>query len=259
MNKPNINFKGLVKAVRIGLDKHAPEILTGMGIAGMVTCTVLAVKATPKALELIEEEKEKKGDETLKPVETVKAAWKPYIPAMAVGGASIMCLIGATSVNTRRISALAAAYKLSETALDEYKAAALETLGEKKEKDIRDKVSENKIAANPVNESTVIVTGGGNSLCYDSISGRYFRSSIEKIRKVENQIERELLSSDYIALNDFYDALGLEHIEIGDDIGWRVDWIRSFEINFSSQLTKDGEPAIVLEYEDMPRYDYDKY
>lgn len=259
MNKPSINFKGLVKAVRIGLDKHAPEILTGMGIAGMVTCTVLAVKATPKALELIEEEKEKKGDETLKPVETVKAAWKPYIPAMAVGGASIMCLIGATSVNTRRISALAAAYKLSETALDEYKAAALETLGEKKEKDIRDKVSENQIAANPVNESTVIVTGGGNSLCYDSISGRYFRSSIEKIRKVENQIERELLSSDYIALNDFYDALGLEHIEIGDDIGWRVDWIKSFEINFSSQLTKEGEPAIVLEYEDMPRYDYDKY
>lgn len=259
MNKPNINFKGLVKAVRIGLDKHAPEILTGIGIAGMVTCTVLAVKATPKALELIEEEKEKKGDETLKPVERVKAAWKPYIPAMAVGGASIMCLIGATSVNTRRISALAAAYKLSETALDEYKAAALETLGEKKEKDIRDKVSENQIAANPVNESTVIVTGGGNSLCYDSISGRYFRSSIEKIRKVENQIERELLSSDYIALNDFYDALGLEHIEIGDDIGWRVDWIRSFAINFSSQLTKDGEPAIVLEYEDMPRYDYDKY
>lgn len=259
MNKPNINFKGLVKSVRIGLDKHAPEILTGMGIAGMVTCTVLAVKATPKALELIEEEKEKKGDETLKPVETVKAAWKPYIPAMAVGGASIMCLIGATSVNTRRISALAAAYKLSETALDEYKAAALETLGEKKEKDIRDKVAKNQIAANPVNESTVIVTGGGNSLCYDSISGRYFRSSIEKIRKVENQIERELLSSDYISLNDFYDALGLDHIEIGDDIGWRVDWIRSFEINFSSQLTKEGEPAIVLEYEDMPRYDYDKY
>jgi hypothetical protein len=259
MNKPNINIKGLVKAVRIGLDKHAPEILTGIGIAGMVTCTVLAVKATPKALELIEEEKEKKGDETLKPVETVKAAWKPYIPAMAVGGASIMCLIGATSVNTRRISALAAAYKLSETALDEYKTAALETLGEKKEKDIRDKVAENKIAANPVNESSIIVTGSGNSLCYDSISGRYFRSSIDKIKKVENQIERELLSSDYISLNDFYDALGLEHIEIGDDIGWRVDWIRSFEINFSSQLTKDGEPAIVLEYEDMPRYDYDKY
>ena len=254
MNKPNI--KGVVKAIRIGLDKHAPEILTGIGIAGMITTTILAVKATPKALELIEEEKEQICSETLKPIETVKAAWKPYIPAIAVGGASVLCLIGATSVNTRRISALAAAYKLSETALDEYKSAALETLGEKKEKDIRDKVAKNQIEANPVNETSVIVTGG-DSLCYDSISGRYFRSSIEKIRSVENAIERALLSDDYVSLNEFYDLLGLEHIEIGDDIGWRVDWNKSFEIEFSSQLTKNGEPAIVLSYLEMPRYDYD--
>ena len=27
--------------------KHSPEILTGIGIAGMITTTVLAVKATP--------------------------------------------------------------------------------------------------------------------------------------------------------------------------------------------------------------------
>ena len=162
MNKPNI--KGVVKAIRIGFDKHSPEILTGIGIAGMITTTILSVKATPKALELIEEEKERIGSEPLKPIETVKAAWKPYIPAIAAGGASVLCLIGATSVNTRRISALAAAYKLSETALDEYKSAALETLGEKNEKDIRDKVAKNQIEANPVNETSVIVTGGGDSL-----------------------------------------------------------------------------------------------
>ena len=141
--------------------------------------------------------------------------------------------------------------------MDEYKSAALETLGEKKEKDIRDKVAKNQIEANPVNETSVIVTGGGDSLCYDSISGRYFRSNIEKIRGVENAIERALLSDDYVSLNEFYDLLGLEHIDIGDDLGWRVDWNRSFEIELSSQLTKNGEPAIVLSYLEMPRYDYD--
>ena len=52
MNKPNV--KGLIRGIRVSLDKHAPEILTGMGIAGMVTCVVLAVKATPKAIDLIE-------------------------------------------------------------------------------------------------------------------------------------------------------------------------------------------------------------
>ena len=36
---------------------HTPEILTGLGTAGMIFTTVLAVKATPKALKLIDEKK----------------------------------------------------------------------------------------------------------------------------------------------------------------------------------------------------------
>ena len=55
MNKESIvNF---FNGVRSTMDKHSPEILTGIGITGMITTTVLAVKATPKALELIEESK----------------------------------------------------------------------------------------------------------------------------------------------------------------------------------------------------------
>ena len=47
MNKPNI--KEVVKAIRIGLDKHAPEILTGIGIAGMITTTCLSCKSYTKS------------------------------------------------------------------------------------------------------------------------------------------------------------------------------------------------------------------
>ena len=56
MNKPNIS--ALFKDVKMAMSKHSPEILTGLGIAGMITTTILAVKATPKALELIEDKKE---------------------------------------------------------------------------------------------------------------------------------------------------------------------------------------------------------
>ena len=75
-------FKGIQKAVT----KKSPEILTGIGIAGMITTTVLAVKATPKALELIENAKESKktypdDKPGLNALETVKVAWKPYVPA----------------------------------------------------------------------------------------------------------------------------------------------------------------------------------
>ena len=69
MNKPN--FSKIAKDAKRVLSKHSPEILTGIGLAGMITSTVLAVKATPKALKRIEEAKEEKGEELTK-VETVK-------------------------------------------------------------------------------------------------------------------------------------------------------------------------------------------
>ena len=49
-------FTDLCTAAR----KHSPEILTGIGIVGMISTTVLAVRATPKALMLIEEKKRDK-------------------------------------------------------------------------------------------------------------------------------------------------------------------------------------------------------
>ena len=53
MNKPD--FVAIVKSVRTAMKRHSPEILTGIGIAGMITTTVMAVRATPKALILIDE------------------------------------------------------------------------------------------------------------------------------------------------------------------------------------------------------------
>ena len=40
------------------LADNAPEILIGVGLAGMLTSTIMAVKATPKAMEIIKEEEE---------------------------------------------------------------------------------------------------------------------------------------------------------------------------------------------------------
>lgn len=63
MQKPNLTkvFNG----VKIATVKHSPEILMGIGITGMVTTTVMAVRATPKALMLIETEKRKLNYELL--------------------------------------------------------------------------------------------------------------------------------------------------------------------------------------------------
>lgn len=271
MNKQNVTK--LLNTAKHVMKKRSPEILTGIGIAGMVTTVVLAVKATPKAMELIEEEKAKRISEAtveearewsenggipMKQIEVVKVAWKPYIPAAVTGVASIACLIGANSVHVRRNAALATAYQLSTTALADYREKVVETIGEKKEAQVRDKVSKKKIEENPVSTSTVIMTGKGNTLIYDSHSDRYFRSDIDKIRNAVLDLNERMVNGNemYISLNDFYDEIGLKHTETGDSIGWRIDKGR-IDIRYSAQLTEDNEPCIVLDHLMPPEYGFD--
>lgn len=118
MKKSNISK--VLSSVRTSMAKHSPEILTGIGIAGMITTTVMAVRATPKALILIEDRKEEIGAEELEVADVVKTTWFCYIPAVITGTLSIACLIGASSVNAKRNAALATAYTLSESALKDY-------------------------------------------------------------------------------------------------------------------------------------------
>ena len=240
------------------ISKHSPEILTGLGIAGFITTTVMAVKATPKAMWLIEEEKDTLEKDKLTVVETVKVAWKPYIPAAITGVSSVACIIGASSVNYKRNAALATAYQVSRAALSEYKEKVVETIGEKKEKQIRDKVAKDKIEKHPASKTEVIITDNGNVLCYDPLSGRYFNSSIEYIRKVVNDLNFRMIGGEmYVSLNEFYNEIGLSDIKRGDDIGWNISR-GQIEVSFSSQLSDDGKPCIVIDYMVDPREDFSK-
>ena len=256
-----LNVSKLCKDAKVMVSKRSPEILTGLGIAGMITTTVLAVKATPKALDLIARAEDEKFDnghgDKLTVSEKMKAAWKPYIPAAITGIASISCIIGASSVHAKRNAAIAAAYNLSQTALTEYKEKVVETIGEKKEQAIKDKIAKDKVKKDPVSKSEVIVTGKGNTLCYDAFNSRYFYSDIDQIKRAINELNRIMLNQMYVSLNDFYDELNLKHSGNGDELGWKLD-DGFIEVDFSSQLSDDGRPCLVIEYMVAPRYDYSK-
>lgn len=249
----------LMRVAKTSITKHSPEILTGIGIAGMITTTVLAVKATPKAIRLIEEAKEEKGEDLTK-AETVKTCWKAYIPAAAICITSTACLIGASSVSIRRNAMLATAYKLSETAFSEYKEKVVETIGDEKEKIVREKVSEERIKKNPITKNEVIMTDYGDTQFYETLSGRYFKSDIEEIKKVVNYLNKDMLQDMFgtISLNEFYDELELERIDLGDELGWRVDK-GLIEIDFTSKIADNGKPCIVLDYINAPHYGFNKF
>lgn len=270
MNKSKIS--AISKGVRAGLSKHSPEILTGIGIAGMITTVVLAVKATPKAINLIEEKKkdiyrEQKGHDPeyrldyQKPLPSkldyIKVVWKQYIPAAITGAASISCIIGASSVHAKRNAALATAYKLTETALSEYKEKVVEEIGEKKEKVIREKIAQDHIKKNPVSDNQVIITEKGNTLCYDDVSGRYFKSDIDAIKSAINEVNRKMTYENYISLTEFYTEIGLAPTSMSDYLGWNLD-DGLLEIDLGAKLTDDGQPCIVLQYLVAPRYEFDK-
>lgn len=238
------------------LRKHSPTILTIAGVGGVIVTSILSVKATPKALYLIEEAKKDKGEE-LTIGETVKVAWKPYIPAVVTGLMSVSCIIGASAVNTKRNAALATAYTISENALLTYRDKVIETIGEKKEKEIRNKVSQEKVDREPVSKSQVIITPKGNTLCMDDITGRYFKSDIEAIKKAVNELNRQMMQQNYISLNELYSAIGLDPISTGNRIGWNID--KGFiEVDFNTCLADNDEPCIVVEFSESPYYDFDK-
>lgn len=256
-----MNTKGLTKALtsfKNSIAKHSPEILTGIGVAGLVTTTVMGIKATPKALYLLEERKDELETDDLPVIEVVKTAWKPYVPTIVTGAFSIACIIGASSVNAKRNAALATAYKLSEEAFSTYKAKVIETIGEKKELAVREKVDKERIDRNPVSSSEVVITGRGESLCYDVISGRYFNCDLQKIREVKNDLNELMIGGDsYVSLSQFYDGVNLPHTEISDYIGWNLYKDGKIDIRLGSQISDDGRPCIVVDYAVRPRYEFD--
>lgn len=243
MAKPNL--QQLMVSARTSIAKHSPEILMGLGIAGWAVGTVLAVKATPKAVKCIEDATYEKEDD-LTPLEIVKASWKCYIPAAVTCVAATGCLIGSCSTSLRRHAALATLYKISETAMDEYQEQVVEEIGEKKEKNIRDKVNEKQIEKIPVDQRNIINTGKGTTLFLDPLSQRYFYSDLEFVRRAENNVNKEILHSIYgtVNVNEFYDELCLEHTDVGDMVGWNTD--RMMDLNITPGATPWGEPCFVI-------------
>ena len=257
MNKSGL--KRTIKSAERVLTKYSPGILTGIGIAGMIGATFMAVKATPKALYLIETKKEESEVEELTPVEAIKTCWKCYIPATLTTVLSAVCLIGASTVSAKRNTALATAYSISEAALREYQEKVVEVIGEKKEKAVRDAVAKDQIERDPVTKSeVVIIDSNSNTLCYEPLSGRYFKSTIDKIKKAEIKLDRQMIQEMYVSLNDFYWEIGLDGTDLGDKMGWNLSK-GYMDLSFSSQLADDGTPCAVIVYGIPPVYDYQNY
>lgn len=254
-NSLRINFKALAKNVSIFARKHSPEILTGLGVVGMIATTVTAVTATPKALELIAENKDENGYISKK--DTIKVAWKQYIPSSLIGIASIACIVGSNKVSLHRSALLAAACSISEEKLKEYKNKVVDVLGEKKEKeDVYESIIQDKIDESPT--PTCEPKKSDDILFYDVWSGRYFYSDRNKVDRAVNELNSIFLQADQVCLNDFYDSINLDRNQFGYICGWNRQTTKLIEIRYSSHIAKDGNPCLAVDFfqDPTPLMDY---
>lgn len=265
----------LAKKASAIVNKNSPTILAALAIAGVGGVIVATVKATPKALKLLEE-KDKKMEELKAEyessseeemtdeayakqkrtviIDTGLQLAKVYAPVVIIAGVTIVSIVCANKINLKRLATVTSLYSVSEKTLKEYKQKTLETVGKTKEAEIEGKVHDDLLSQNPLDRSNVIVTGSGETLCYDIMSGRYFKSDIEHIRKRMNDFNYALNHDYALSLNDFYEMLGLDTIGLAEDIGWNT--AEPMEIRFDSRLASNGSPCLVLDYSAKPIWNY---
>lgn len=241
------------RAGRLVVD-NSPAILTSAAVAGVLSTAVLAAKGSFKAAHILENED---PHETVK--EQAQRVWKCYIPAAITGSATIAFVIGANHISSKRAAAALSLYSLSETALREYKDKVVEQIGANKEQKIRDEVAQDRVtktAPAAVPTSTEVVIVGKSVLCMELMSGRYFRSDVESIRKAQNDFNQMVLSDFSAPHNDFLNMIGLESSGYGEEVGWNIDNL--IEIQFSTVMTPEGEPCLAIGYATWPKDNYHK-
>lgn len=252
------NWRGMIGGVANKFREHKGEILAGASVAATIAAVVTAIRDTPKAVKLLDQRKEELGVEKLPLKEVVKTAGSVYIPTMLFTAASVGCCIGGCATMVKSNAVLASAAAISERALNEFKTSAREALGEKAEKQIYDKLAEKDIQQAPENVRHITPqdTGNGDVEFRDVVFGSVFLSDRDHVEKAVNQVNYLINRDGYASLNDFYVELGVDAVEIGENIGWhREDGL--LRIVYSSIL-KDGQtPIAAINYAVVPHYDYE--
>ena len=244
---------------KMNISKQKPLIMTTIGIMGSIGALYSAFKVAPKAKEILNkiENNKPEGEKKTTTLWKKTKAIAPIVwPVVVMEGVSIGCSVGSYKMSTKRLSALATAYAISERRFSDYKDEVIKQIGKNKEKKIHDEAIANELQKHPISNTNEIIMLPGKTLCYDGWTGRYFYSDMETLRSIENNLKDRLRDEMYISLNDLYYELDIAPTEVGDEMGWNVDNPISF--SFSSNIAPNNEPCLIVDYDVYPRFDFRK-
>lgn len=238
------------------LRKASPTILTIVGAAGTVTTAVLAVKATPDALQRKERAQQAKGNDALSTIEIVKAEAPAYFPAAAVGIGTLGCIFGANILNRRQQASLASAYAVLNQMYGKYKDKVKSLFG-----DEGDYMVERAIEQADRDVEDDRPPWDEVQTFHFEPYGKFFERTMEQVFQAEYHINRNLMLRGSVTVNEFLDFLELEHIDKGDTVGWNLydgeafygyQWIDFHHRHF---VTDDGLTVCAIDTPFSPHYE----
>lgn len=258
-------FNWLVKAESYTKEK-SPAILAGLAIAGVIATGYAAYKAGSRADKILAAKKQDMkdcapDDKAAKRTvmkETVKEMVPVVAPPIIMGATTIGCIVGSHKISARRLAVVSAAYSLSESAVKDLGGKMEEMLGEKKARAVRDAIMKDKLDKDdlpPMESRPAVIIPGAHVLCRDKYTKQYFHSNAEKINRAINQLNVDILTRDFVSLNDLFDEIDspeLENCPLGDDIGWHIKDLggnNKLPIRLTALLTANQEPCLYLDYD----------
>ena len=260
-------MKALLGKSQLLFKRRGSTILTIAGGVGVIATSIVAVKATPKALKQNEEAQEEKGEE-LTNVEKVKVAAPTYIPAILIGVGTLTCIFGANILSKRQQAALVSAYAMVDSSYKEYKQKLKELYGEEAHEEIVNAIAVEKakevgITAESMCANTCLTDDkacGEPVLFYDEWSQRYFESTIEQVITAEYHLNRNFVLRGFTVLNELYEFLGLETTDYGAELGWTIEdelyWV---DFHHRKVVMEDGLECYIIETPWGPSTDFQEY
>lgn len=241
----------------LALKKHSPEILIGVGIVGTITSTVMACKASTKANDILENskqelekihevannpeyaeaytEKDYKKDLTIVYAKTGVEFVKLYGPSIALGAASIACILTGHGVLRKRFVELSAAYAAVDSSFKQYRGRVVERFGKELDHELKYNIKNKEV------DEIVIDDEGNETVVKTTIKtaepsdyARFFDESctcwdknpeynLMFIKQRQAEANDRLRLRGHLFLNEVYDMLGMQRSRAGNIVGWVYD------------------------------------
>ncbi|AWN03393.1 hypothetical protein PBI_COUNT_71 [Microbacterium phage Count] len=220
------------------LQKYSPQILTAVGIAGLVTAGVLAAKNTLKLESTLDTARERledvKSEEEHTQKDVNRAVAKNvvdlgklyWVPVTLATGSVVAILVGHNILHKRNL-ALVAAYKGLEQAFSEYRKRVIEEYGEEKDEKfrygVRDVVTVDEETGKKTKSQEVTVPASDYIFSFgpenDNWNGKH-EHNLFFVTRFQNIFNDKLQAHGHVFLNEVLDALGIERTKAGAVTGW---------------------------------------